>query len=151
MQLADDIATKGISGAGRPADPCVMVIFGASDVLTKRKAIPELYNLYKDNLLSKELALVGFRRNELTSEQFRDEIGKEIGEFATTTVDPDLWQWFSRRIFYISGDFSDPAAYKTLSETLEKIDKDHGTCSNYFYYLATSPSFFGPIITQLGL
>jgi glucose-6-phosphate 1-dehydrogenase len=151
MQLADDIATKGISGAGRPADPCVMVIFGASGDLTKRKLIPALYNLAKDNLLSKEFALVGFARNELTSEQFRDEIGKEIGEFATTTVDPDLWQWFSRRIYYISGDFSDPAAYKTLSETLEKIDKDHGTCSNYFYYLATSPSFFGPIITQLGL
>jgi glucose-6-phosphate 1-dehydrogenase len=150
MQLADDIATKGISGAGRPGDPCVMVIFGASGDLTKRKLIPALYNLAKDNLLSKEFALVGFARNELTSEQFRDEIGKEIGEFATTTVDPDLWHWFSRRIYYISGDFADPAAYKTLSELLEKIDKDHGTCSNYFYYLATSPSFFGPIITQLG-
>ncbi len=150
MQLADDIATKGLTGAGRPADPCVMVIFGASGDLTKRKLIPALYNLAKDNLLSKEFALVGFARNELTSEQFRDEIGKEIGEFATTTVDPDLWHWFSRRIYYISGDFADPAAYKTLSETLEKIDKDHGTCSNYFYYLATSPSFFGPIITQLG-
>jgi len=150
MQLADDIATRGISGAGRPGDPCVMVIFGASGDLTKRKLIPALYNLAKDNLLSKEFALVGFARNELTSEQFRDEIGKEIGEFATTTVDPDLWHWFSRRIYYISGDFADPAAYKVLSDLLEKIDKDHGTCSNYFYYLATSPSFFGPIVTQLG-
>ena len=107
MQLAEDIASKGILGAGRPGDPCVMVIFGASGDLTKRKLIPALYNLAKDNLLSKEFALVGFARNEMTSEQFRDEIGKEIGEFATTTVDPDLWHWFSRRIYYLSGDFAD--------------------------------------------
>src|SRR5271166_5067055 len=150
MQLADDIASRGILGAGRPGDPCVMVIFGASGDLTKRKLIPALYNLAKDNLLSKEFALVGFARNELTSEQFRDEIGKEIGEFATTTVDPDLWHWFSRRIYYLSGDFGDPKAYQTLNELLGKIDKEHGTRGNYFYYLATAPSFFGPIITQLG-
>jgi len=150
MQLADDIASKGILGAGRPGDPCVMVIFGASGDLTKRKLIPALYNLAKDNLLSKEFALVGFARNELTSEQFRDEIGKEIGEFATTTVDPDLWHWFSRRIYYLSGDFGDPKAYQALSELLGKIDKEHGTRGNYFYYLATAPAFFGPIITQLG-
>ena len=89
MQLAEDVVAKGNGhGAGRPGDPCVMVIFGASGDLTKRKLIPALYNLAKDKLLSKEFALVGFARNEMTSEQFRDEIGREIGEFATTTVDP---------------------------------------------------------------
>jgi glucose-6-phosphate 1-dehydrogenase len=150
MQLAEDIASKGTLGAGRPGEPCVMVIFGASGDLTKRKLIPALYNLAKDNLLSKEFALVGIARNELTSEQFRDEIGKEIGEFATTTVDPDLWHWFSQRIYYHSGDFGEPAAYKGLSELLAQIDKEHGTRGNYFYYLATAPSFFGPIVTQLG-
>jgi glucose-6-phosphate 1-dehydrogenase len=150
MQLAEDIASKGILGAGRPSDPCVMVIFGASGDLTKRKLVPALYNLAKDNLLSKEFALVGFARNELTSEQFRDEIGKEIGEFATTTIDPDLWHWFSRRIYYLSGDFAEPKAYQALSALLEQIDKEHGTRGNYFYYLATAPAFFGPIVTQLG-
>ena len=149
MQLVEDIA-KGPLGAGRPGDPCVMVIFGASGDLTKRKLIPALYNLAKDNLLSKEFALVGFARNEMTSEQFRDEIGKEIGEFATTTVDPDLWHWFSRRIYYHAGDFADPNAYTALADTLAQIDKEHGTRGNYFYYLATAPSFFGPIISKLG-
>jgi glucose-6-phosphate 1-dehydrogenase len=149
MQLADDVA-KSVLGAGRPGDPCVMVIFGASGDLTKRKLIPALYNLAKDNLLSKEFALVGFARNEMTSEQFRDEIGKEIGEFATTAVDPDLWHWFSRRIYYQSGDFGDPKVYQTLADRLAQIDKEHGTRGNYFYYLATAPSFFGPIISKLG-
>src|SRR5580693_9815669 len=123
MQLAEDIASKGIFGAGRPGDPCVMVIFGASGDLTKRKLIPALYNLAKDNLLSKEFALVGIARNELTSEQFRDMIGKEIGEYATTKVDPDLWHWLARRIYYMAGDFDDPAAYARLHDLVSQIDK----------------------------
>jgi glucose-6-phosphate 1-dehydrogenase len=136
--------------AGRPADPCVMVIFGASGDLTKRKLIPALYNLAKDNLLSKEFALVGFARNELTSEQFRDQISEEISQFATTKVDPDLWHWFSRRIFYVSGDFDNPEAYQKLKTLLAEVDQEHGTRSNYFYYLATAPGFFGTIVGQLG-
>jgi glucose-6-phosphate 1-dehydrogenase len=151
MQIAEDIAgTSNHTGPGRPGDPCIMVIFGASGDLTKRKLIPALYNLAKDNLLSKEFALVGIARNELTSEQFRDMIGKEIGEYATTKVDPDLWHWLARRIYYLAGDFDDAVAYDKLRDLLAQIDKEHGTRGNYFYYLATSPSFFAPIVKQLG-
>ena len=151
MQIAEDIAgTSNHTGPGRPGDPCIMVIFGASGDLTKRKLIPALYNLAKDNLLSKEFALVGIARNELTSEQFRDMIGKEIGEYATTKVDPDLWHWLARRIYYLAGDFDDAPAYDKLRDLLAQIDKEHGTRGNYFYYLATSPSFFAPIVKQLG-
>jgi glucose-6-phosphate 1-dehydrogenase len=151
MQIAEDIApTNNNAGMGRPADPCIMVVFGASGDLTKRKLIPALYNLAKDNLLSKEFALVGVARNELSSEQFRDMIGKEIGDYATTKVDPDLWHWFARRIYYMAGDFDDPKAYGNLRELLGQIDKEHGTRGNYFYYLATAPNFFAPIVKQLG-
>ena len=151
MQIAEDIAaTSNSTGPGRPGDPCIMVIFGASGDLTKRKLIPALYNLAKDNLLSKEFALVGFARNDLSSEQFRDMIGKEIGEYATTKVDPDLWHWFSRRIYDCSGDFDDTASYNKLCDLLTQIDKEHGTRGNYFYYLATAPNFFAPIVKQLG-
>src|SRR5450631_2691755 len=113
MQVAEEpVVTGNNTGAGRPGDPCVMVIFGASGDLTKRKLIPALYNLAKDNLLSKEFAVVGVARNEMSSEQFRDMISKEIGDFATTKVDPDLWHWFARRIYYISGEFDDPKVYR---------------------------------------
>ena len=52
----------------QPADPCVMVIFGATGDLTKRKLFPALYNLAKANLLSREFAIVGLARNEMTTE-----------------------------------------------------------------------------------
>jgi glucose-6-phosphate 1-dehydrogenase len=152
MQLADGTAATGnvASGAGRPGDPCVMVIFGASGDLTKRKLIPALYNLAKDNLLAKDFALVGVARNEMNTDEFRDMINKEIGDFATTKLDPQQWEWLSKRIYYISGDFGDPVVYQNLSNLLATLDKEHNTRGNYFFYLATSPSFFSPVIKQLG-
>jgi glucose-6-phosphate 1-dehydrogenase len=135
---------------GRPAGACAMVIFGASGDLTKRKLIPALYNLAKAGLLSREFALVGFARNEINSDQFRDKINEEINDFATTEVDPELWHWLSRRISYVQGNFDDPAAYQQLKNLLAAIDQEHGTSGNYFYYLATAPDFFGTIIRQLG-
>jgi len=152
MQLADATAATGnsASGAGRQGDPCVMVVFGASGDLTKRKLIPALYNLAKDNLLSKDFALVGVARNEMTTDEFRDMINKEIGDFATTKLDPQQWEWLSKRIYYISGDFGDPVVYQNLSNLLTTLDKEHHTRGNYFFYLATSPSFFSPVIQQLG-
>src|SRR5215813_2980096 len=139
-----------IRAAGDPSDPCVMVIFGASGDLTKRKLIPALYNLAKDNLLSREFALIGFARPEMTTEEFRNKCSDEIHKFATGQVDPDVWHWFARRLYYVSGDFGDPAAFQKLKEVLATADKEHGTRGNYFYYLATAPGFFSTCIQQLG-
>jgi glucose-6-phosphate 1-dehydrogenase len=140
----------GVPILTRPGDPCIMVIFGASGDLTKRKLIPALYNLAKDRLLSQEFALVGFARNEMTTEEFRAKISEEVAQFATTQVDPELWHWFARRIYYVSGGFEEPAAYQNLKTILAGLDKDHGTRGNYFYYLATAPGFFAKIVQQLG-
>jgi glucose-6-phosphate 1-dehydrogenase len=57
-------ATHEIRYAGKLGDACAMVIFGASGDLTNRKLIPALYNLAKDNLLSRDFALVGFARRK---------------------------------------------------------------------------------------
>lgn len=136
--------------SGDPGNPCAMVIFGASGDLTKRKLIPALYNLAKENLLSREFAVIGFARPEMTTEQFRDKCGEEIQEFATGQVDPDMWHWLARRLYYISGDFADAGAFQKLKETLAEADKEHGTRGNYFYYLATAPQFFSTCVQQLG-
>ena len=136
--------------AAEPGSPCAMVIFGASGDLTKRKLIPALYNLAKDNLLSREFALIGFARPEMTNEQFRDKCSEEIQQFATGQLDGDTWHWFARRLYYVCGDFTDAAAFQRLKETLAAADQEHGTRGNYFYYLATAPAFFATCIHQLG-
>jgi glucose-6-phosphate 1-dehydrogenase len=127
-----------------------MVIFGASGDLTKRKLIPALYNLAKDNFLSKEFAVVGFARRSMSHEAFREKLTQEMKEFATGPVDADLWHWFARRLYYLSGDVQDADAYRRLQDLLVQIDQEHGTRGNYFYYLATAPEFFSTAVQHLG-
>ncbi len=133
-----------------PAGPCVMVIFGATGDLTARKLIPAVYNLSKSNHLSREFAVVGVARDEMTTEQFRDVLTEHLRKFATVSVDDNLWEWLRRRVYYVAGDFSDARVYTALTDTLKQVDSTHNTHGNYFFYLATSPAFFAGIIRQLG-
>ena len=133
----------------KPGDPCVMVIFGAAGDLTRRKLIPALYNLAKNELLSREFSVLGVARAKMNTEEFRKKVSDDLSEFATGSVDPDLREWFVRRMHYLQGDFKDKNLYSQLKELLEKIDKDHATHGNYFYYLATGSDYFGPIVEHL--
>jgi glucose-6-phosphate 1-dehydrogenase len=126
-----------------------MVIFGAAGDLTKRKLIPALYNLAKSGLLPQEFAIVGVARAPMTTEEFRRRMTRDIREFATEEVEPGRWDWFAERLHYLAGNFEDPALYPKLRDMLEVVDKEHGTRGNYFYYLATGPSYFSGIVRQL--
>jgi glucose-6-phosphate 1-dehydrogenase len=135
---------------GESADPSVMVIFGASGDLTKRKLIPALYNLAEQKLLSEEFAVVGISRSEMSHEEFRARINREIEGFATRKIDSALWDQFCQRLYYLSGDADEKDTYQRLQKLLVEIDQRHDTKGNYFYYLATAPRFFASITHQLG-
>lgn len=135
---------------GNPAPPCVMVIFGATGDLTKRKLIPALYNLVKSRLLPDQFAIVGTSRTEMTSEAWRDQLSQEIRTYATSEVEDGIWEWFLKRIYYVGGDLNDVQTYRKIGDQLAAVDAEHGTRGNYFFYLATAPSFFGPVIEHLG-
>src|SRR5271168_2235285 len=135
---------------GHAAGPCIMVIFGAGGDLTKRKLIPALVNLAQAKLLPAQFAVIGFSSGDLTNEAFRDQLGREINEYATNPVSPQTWDWFAERISYVSGDFKDPEAYRRLKEQIDRVDKQQGTQGNRFYYLAVAPRFFSEIVQQLG-
>ena len=65
----------------RAGDPCVLVIFGGSGDLTRRKLIPALFNLAKSRLLPKNVAIVAFAKDELSSEQLRERVKSALAEF----------------------------------------------------------------------
>ena len=134
---------------GKPSDPCVMVIFGAAGDLTRRKLVPALYNLAKANLLSPNFAIVGIAHTKMTTDDFRERLSNGIKEYADGDLDPKLWQWFVERMYYVAAEFDDKQMYSRLGQLLDKIDVEHSTHGNFFFYLATSPEFFGPIIEQL--
>ena len=62
----------------------VMIIFGASGDLTKRKLIPALYNLYKDNRLPEGFAVLGIGRTGYRDDTYRAYIRTEMERFVAS-------------------------------------------------------------------
>jgi glucose-6-phosphate 1-dehydrogenase len=130
--------------------PCVMVIFGATGDLTKRKLIPALCNLAQDDVLPKQFAIVGFAGNDFDTPSFRKMLTDDIPKYAPVPIDPKLWSWMSERIYYVRGDFQDAEAFKRLDQQIAEANKLHNTLGNRFFYLAVAPRFFSPIVQMLG-
>lgn len=152
-QLERELEDLVLPEAERPVrqtGPCAMVIFGATGDLTARKLFPALYNLAESHMLSSNFAIVGVSRNDFPEEQFRKIIGEQLMKFATGKVNPDLSNWLLDRLYYVSGEFHDPQTHARLGRKLAEVDDRHHTSGNYFFYLATSPVFFGGIVEQLG-
>jgi glucose-6-phosphate 1-dehydrogenase len=135
---------------GRAGDSCVMIIFGATGDLTKRKLIPALYNLAKAKLLSKKFALIGAAFDDLSAEAFRQQLAEAIKTYATHELEPEVLAWFDEHVYYARGDFRDPEYYQRLKALCAEVIQNHSMDDNYFYYMATAPSFFGEIVNQLG-
>ena len=134
----------------RPGDPCAIVIFGATGDLTKRKLLPSLYNLRCNGLLPREFAFVGVARRPLDDAGFREQMRRDLQEFATRPVDGEVWDDFALRLHGLSGDLDDAATYRRLSERLGELEREHGTGGNVLFYLATPPDAFASIVENLG-
>jgi len=132
-----------------PAAPCVMIIFGATGDLTKRKLIPALCNLAQDDVLPKQFAIVGFAGNDFDTASFRKMLAEEIPKFAPAPFNSKIWDWMIERIYYVKGDFQDAEAYKRLEQQISQADKEHSTLGNRFFYLAVAPRFFSSIAKML--
>ena len=129
--------------------PCVMVIFGATGDLTKRKLLPSIYNLLSTGLLSREFAIVGMSKDGWTTDQFRKHVSDSLKQFAEG-ADPELVDWLERHSYYVQGEFGDSEAYKRLRVQLKEVDEVHGTHGNYFFYFAIAPQFFATSVQKLG-
>jgi glucose-6-phosphate 1-dehydrogenase len=135
----------------RTADPCTVIIFGASGDLTKRKLVPALYRLTQQRLLPAEFAIVGFARSPMSHDDFRAKMKDAIGTYSEAKrVDDEVWGSFAQGIFYVAGDVNNADSYKQIRELLDQIDSQRGTAGNRVFYLSTSPSLYAEAIQQLG-
>ena len=95
----------------KPANPCILVIFGIAGDLTKRLLFPALCNLGSDGLLDENFCIVGVAIEPYTDESFREQLIKDINEFITDPAAKKFGSALVNRVYYISGDFSDPNVY----------------------------------------
>ena len=134
----------------KTADPCVMVIFGATGDLTKRKLFPALYNLAREKFLPLNFAIVGVGRQEMTSEEFREKIHGDLKEFAGADGDAELLDWFCGRTFYNGGDFDDDKKlFGDLKQLLGDVCAELEIPRNFFYYMAIPPEMFANVTKKI--
>lgn len=135
----------------RTAEACVMVIFGASGDLTKRKLVPALFDLDLAGALPPAFSVVGVGRTPMSDDGFRSYLQEALRGFGRLQdAEVGLWDQFARRLSYISSDPSSLDGIRTVAETLDRIDAVRITAGNLLFYLATPPSLYEPIIKNLG-
>ena len=132
-------------------DSCVLVIFGASGDLTKRKLVPALWSMFQGRVLPEPFAVIGVARSEMTNEQFRSRMREAITDFARVQPPSEkVWDRFAQALFYYSGDPADAGLYEGLGRHLAKVEQDRGTGGNRLFYLAAPPSIYPALVTRLG-
>lgn len=127
----------------------MLVIFGASGDLARRKLIPAIYNLQLDGLLPPNFAVIGNGRKAMTHEDFRARMRKGVEHYSRRPLDPGMWSTFEPRLFYYRGAITDPSTYTGLKSTLDQIETDLRLPGNRIFYLAVPPDAFAPIAQGL--
>jgi glucose-6-phosphate 1-dehydrogenase len=130
--------------------PCVMVIFGVTGDLTARKLMPSLYDLAVGHPLPEGFSIVGVSHRDWDDETFRNEMHEAVKKGARAPVTDESWNLFAQGLFYVRGDFDNETVYTNLKQRLDAIDEERRAQGNRLFYLATSPTFYAPIIQHLG-
>jgi glucose-6-phosphate 1-dehydrogenase len=122
----------------RPEDQ-ILIIFGASGDLAKRKLLPALYELYADKLLPGKFAILGIGRTQYEDDSFRSYMEESLQEFAGK-FDGD--KEFIRMLHYLAMDPAEESEYNGLVTKIERIRETSGIPPRYIFYLATPPSLY---------
>jgi glucose-6-phosphate 1-dehydrogenase len=146
---ASPAAPPAPHGPERKPDPNIVVIFGASGDLTKRKLLPALYHLKQSNLLPDDFAVVGVARRPLEQSFAPDMKEGVVAGGGVDQSDPAL-EPFIARVCYHAMNFDDDSGYAGLKDLLSELDEKFGTKGNRLFYLATAPEYFADIINSLG-
>ncbi len=136
---------------GGTADPCAVILFGASGDLARRKVIPAMYDLAQYKSLGERYAIVGFARTPMTDDSFRSmagEAAKTISEVGP--IDPAKWDEFASNLHYSPGDYADQNSFAQLAKCLTEIDAKKQLGGNRLFYLSTPPEVCPDIVEQLG-
>ena len=102
----------------RVAGPCVLVLFGVTGDLSRKKLMPAVYDLANRGLLPPGFSLVGFARRDWEDEDFAQVTHDAVKEHARTPFNDTVWQQLSEGIRFVPGEFADDAAFDRLAQTV---------------------------------
>jgi len=133
------------------AEPCTVIIFGATGDLTRRKLIPALFRLACEGCMTEHFQVLGIGRQRMADDRFAEHLRAGVAESPETTEATKSaagnWPTFAARLHYLQGDFADPGTHQRLAAYLDA--QPSPAAANRLFYLATAPSAAPLIIRQL--
>lgn len=122
----------------------ILVIFGGSGDLTKRKLLPSLFHLFREKKLPQHFAILGVGRTKYNDDSYRELVKTELLKNEDLMHDSEFYD-FIRMVYYESINPAEEAEYEQLKAKLHTIDREIHNEGNYLYYLATPPSLYEKI------
>lgn len=116
------------------AEPCLLVIFGASGDLTRRKLIPALFDLACVGCMNPYFQVLGIARKQMSPEEFRRDMREATAQSRDAhDFSDDRWDWFAERLHYMPGDISNHNFYSALKERMGEISTSSRNHNRLFY------------------
>jgi glucose-6-phosphate 1-dehydrogenase len=149
MSLPIKLGAGAAAGARlRCAEPCALVIVGASGDLARRKLVPALAHLLLDGLLPDAFAIVGVGRTQWDDEAFRAAMRQGLDEFGPHPG-AALWERLAPRLSYVAGDLAVAETFAAVGRRLAQVEAALPPGSGRLVYLAIPPSVVPTAITHL--
>lgn len=124
----------------------ILIIFGGSGDLTKRKLMPSLYLLFKRKRMPDRFIILGAARTPYTDESYRKHISESLKKYIKPEeLDSECTDRFLRFVYYCTMDPSIADYYPALKKRLDQLDETIHNPGNYLYYLATPPILYETI------
>src|SRR5262245_59082743 len=114
IDLREDVAID-VASSVKAADPCTVVIFGASGDLARRKLIPALYELACHESLARRFSIIGFARTVMSDEAFQARVEEAIRKHTDAKeLDDAQVRQFVKSFVYVPGEYHHPEAFRRL-------------------------------------
>jgi glucose-6-phosphate 1-dehydrogenase len=134
----------------KKAPPTIIVIFGGTGDLAKRKLIPAFYNLFKDGWMSDQFAIIGLGRTKLSDDDFHQRLYEGLEDFSRSGKPADdKWAVFKEKISYFVSNIDDGNSYKELAQKIDAIDQQWGARANRLFYMSVAPQLIGAVTIHL--
>ncbi|HEX4752421.1 MAG TPA: hypothetical protein VH268_05950, partial [Solirubrobacterales bacterium] len=128
----------------QPLPPYLIVIFGATGDLAKRKLLPGMLRLFQSSLMP-EFRVLGTSVEEIDNEEFREIVHSACEEFSRYGFSEDVWAEFSRRIVYIPVSEGPEALKAAVDHEVNLLGPD----SQLLHYLSVPPAAATEVVHML--
>jgi glucose-6-phosphate 1-dehydrogenase len=131
-----------------PPHDQVIVIFGATGDLARRKLFPGLFHLFAAGLMPEHFRIIGTGRHSPGSDDdFRDHVREALDQFGRRRVGAEAWEAFARRLSFTASSAEDGA---DLAAAVRSAEEEIGHATQRLLYLSVPPSAMASMVRMLG-